>query len=298
MQTLGALEAGGTKMVMAVFSADGTMQDRVSIPTREPETTMPEMISYFASHHVSALGIGCFGPLDLNPDSLTYGYITMTPKLSWRMYPLTETFQKELNVPIALDTDVNGAAIAESQLGAAKGLSSCLYVTIGTGIGGGVIINGKPVHGLMHPELGHQLITPCPDDPSPEGFCPYHKGCLEGLASGPAMEKRWGISARDLPHDHAGWQMEADYLAKMCVNAMMSFSPEKIILGGGVMQQSFLIPLVRKKTLAYLGGYISSPAVDNGLEDYIVPPALGVNSGITGAYLLACSALASQKHPD
>ncbi len=298
MQIFGALEAGGTKMVMAVFSADGTMQDRVSIPTREPVTTMPEMISYFASHHVSALGIGCFGPLDLNPDSPSYGYITMTPKLPWRMYPLVETFQKELKVPIALDTDVNGAAIAEAQLGAARGLSSCVYVTVGTGIGGGVVVNGKPVHGLVHPELGHQLITPCPDDLSPEGFCPYHKGCLEGLASGPAMEKRWGISARDLPHDHPGWQMEADYLAKMCVNAIMSFSPEKIILGGGVMQQDFLFPLIRRKTLQYLGGYIASPVIENGLEDYIVPPALGVNSGITGAYLLSRSALAAQEHAD
>ena len=298
MQIFGALEAGGTKMVMAVFSADGTMQDRVSIPTREPVTTMPEMISYFASHHVSALGIGCFGPLDLNPDSPSYGYITMTPKLPWRMYPLVETFQKELKVPIALDTDVNGAAIAEAQLGAARGLSSCVYVTVGTGIGGGVVVNGKPVHGLVHPELGHQLITPCPDDPSPEGFCPYHRGCLEGLASGPAIEKRWGISARDLPHDHPGWQMEADYLAKMCVNAIMSFSPEKIILCGGVMQQDFLFPLIRQKTLQYLGGYIASPVIENGLEDYIVPPALGINSGITGAYLLSRSALAAQEHAD
>jgi len=298
MQIFGALEAGGTKMVMAVFSADGTMQDRVSIPTREPVTTMPEMISYFASHHVSALGIGCFGPLDLNPDSPSYGYITMTPKLPWRMYPLVEAFQKELKVPIALDTDVNGAAIAEAQLGAARGLSSCVYVTVGTGIGGGVVVNGKPVHGLVHPELGHQLITPCPDDPSPEGFCPYHRGCLEGLASGPAIEKRWGISARDLPHDHPGWQMEADYLAKMCVNAIMSFSPEKIILGGGVMQQDFLFPMIRRKTLQYLGGYIASPVIENGLEDYIVPPALGVNSGITGAYLLSRSALAAQEHAD
>ena len=298
MQTLGALEAGGTKMVMAIFSDDGTMQDRVSIPTMEPETTMPEMIRYFASNHVSAVVIRCFGPLDMNPDSSSYGYITMTPKLPWRMYPLLPTFQKELQVPIVLDTDVNGAALAEVRLGAARGLSSCVDVTVGTGIGGGVIINGKPVHGLMHPELGHQLIAPCPDDPSPDGFCPYHKGCLEGLASGPAIQKRWGISAKELPHDHIGWQMEADYLAKMCLSAMMSFSPEKIILGGGVMQQSFLIPLVRRKTLDYLGGYISSPVVDNGLEDYIVPPALGVNSGITGAYLLARQALDSQAHPD
>lgn len=293
MRTFGALEAGGTKMVMAVFSEDGTMTDRVSIPTLEPENTMPEMIRYFTSHHVVSLGIGSFGPVDLHPDSETYGYITMTPKLPWRMYPLVDTFREALQIPIGLDTDVNAAAIAEHRLGAAKGLSSCVYVTVGTGIGGGVIVNGKPVHGLVHCELGHQLITPCPDDPSPDGFCPYHKGCVEGLASGPAMEKRWGMSAKDLPHDHPGWRMEADYLAKVCVNAIMNLSPEKIILGGGVMQQSFLIPMVRQKTIEYLGGYIYSPVVDNGMEDYIVPPALGVNSGITGAYLLAVSALES-----
>ncbi|MGN0779393.1 MAG: ROK family protein [Aristaeellaceae bacterium] len=284
---LGALEAGGTKMVMSILDAAGGMLERVSIPTRTPEETMPEMIAFFRAHHVDALGVGCFGPLDLNPASPTYGYITATPKLAWRNYPLLPEFVRALNVPARLDTDVNGAALAEATLGAAKGLGSCLYVTIGTGIGGGLVIGGQPVHGLMHPELGHQLLGTHPDDPTPDGFCPYHKHCLEGLAAGPAIEKRWGVSAKELPEEHAAWTVEAFYLAQMCHNAIMAFSPEKIILGGGVMHKDFLLPMVRRETLRLLGGYISSPAVEAGLEDYIVAPGLGENSGVMGAYLLA-----------
>ena len=287
MNIYGALEAGGTKMVLSCLDENAEILERVSIPTLTPEETMPEMIQFFASHGICTLGIGCFGPIDLHPGSDTYGYITHTPKLAWKMYPILPAFQKALNVPVYMDTDVNAAALAEAELGAARGLDSCLYVTIGTGVGGGLIIHGKPVHGMMHPELGHQLICPHPEDPSPEGFCPYHKGCLEGLASGPALEKRWSISSRNLPASHIGWTIEADYLAQMCHNAIMSFSPEKIILGGGVMQQDFLFPMIRAKTIEYLGGYISSESVNHGLEDYIVAPGLGINSGLFGSYLLA-----------
>ena len=248
---------------------------------------MPEMIAFFHDRHIDALGVGCFGPLDLNPASPTYGYITATPKLAWRNYPLLPEFVRALGVPARLDTDVNGAALAEATLGAAKGLGSCLYVTIGTGVGGGLVMGGRPVHGLMHPELGHQLLCPEGNDPAPDGFCPYHKHCLEGLAAGPTFDKRWGMSARELPDDHPAWQLEASYLAQMCHNAIMSFSPEKIILGGGVMHKEFLLPMIRRETLRLLGGYISSPAVDAGLEDYIVSPGLGENSGVMGAYLLA-----------
>ncbi|MBQ8653572.1 MAG: ROK family protein [Clostridia bacterium] len=284
---LGALEAGGTKMVMSILDQQGVMLERVSIPTRTPQETMPEMIAFFRDQQIGSLGVGCFGPLDLNPASPAYGCITATPKLDWRNYPLLDEFRRALNVPVLLDTDVNGAALAESRLGAAQGLGSCVYVTIGTGIGGGLIIGGECVHGLMHPEMGHQLLTPHPEDPSPEGFCPYHRRCLEGLASGPAIMKRWGIPAQELPEDHPAWQLEAYYLAQMCHNAMMTFSPEKIILGGGVMHKEFLFPMIREKTLELLGGYISSPAVDAGLADYIVSPGLGDNSGVMGAWLLA-----------
>ena len=287
MTCYGALEAGGTKMVLSVLDEAGEILERVSMPTGAPEDTMPGMIAFFRAHPVKALGIGCFGPLDLNPDSPTYGYITATPKLAWRDYPIVPAFREALGMPIGLDTDVNGAALAEARMGAARGLDSCLYVTIGTGVGGGLIIGGSPVHGLTHPELGHMLLAPMPDDPTPDGFCPYHKHCLEGLAAGPAIQKRWGAPAQELPPEHPAWALEADYIAQMCHNAIMAFSPEKIILGGGVMQQAFLFPMIRERTMALLGGYLCSPVVERGMEDYIVAPGLGVNSGVMGAYLLA-----------
>ena len=286
MALYGALEAGGTKMVLAILE-EGDIRERISLPTRTPDETMPEMIAFFRRYPITALGVGCFGPLDLNPASATFGRITATPKLPWRNYPILSAFQQALGVPVALDTDVNGAALAEAELGAARGLDSCLYITVGTGIGGGLIIHGQPVHGLTHPEIGHIRVNPLPGDPMPEGICPYHGCCLEGMASGPAIERRWGISARELPEEHAAWDLESGYLAQLCAMAMLAFSPEKIILGGGVMQQKFLLPRIRAKTVELLGGYISHPAVESGLRDYIVEPGLGVHSGLLGAYLLA-----------
>lgn len=288
----GALEAGGTKMVMSILDASGTILERQTMPSLKPTMTIPQMIAFFSARGISALGIGSFGPLDLNPASADYGHITNTPKLAWRHYPLLPTFINALGIPAALDTDVNAAALAEHRLGTARGLHSCLYVTVGTGVGGGLMVNDRCVHGLTHPELGHQLLAPVPDDPAPEGFCPYHRRCLEGLASGPAMMKRWGIPAQELPEDHPAWGLEADYLAQMCVNAMLTFSPEKIILGGGVMHQQCLMPMIREKTAALLNGYIVHPAVKAGLRDYIVSPGLGDNSGVLGAWLLAKQAYA------
>ena len=288
---LGALEAGGTKMVLAVGDETGHIADKLSIPTTEPDETMAGILAFFQKHHIKALGVGCFGPLDLKESSPTYGYITSTPKLMWRNFPLVKTLAEGLRVPVSLDTDVNGAALAESTLGAARGLLSCLYVTVGTGIGGGLVIEGNLVHGLLHPEFGHMLLRPLPEDPAPGGFCPYHGGCLEGLACGPAMEKRWGVSAKELKPDHPAWELEAKYLAQMCANAIVTFSPEKIILGGGVMQQPHLFPLIRKETLKLLGGYVQHSAILSGMEDYIVPPGLQTESGIQGAFLLARRAL-------
>ncbi len=283
----GALEAGGTKMVMAVGDGEGSITAKDSIPTTDPTETMAGIINFFQKYDIQSIGVGCFGPLDLKTSSPTYGYITSTPKLVWRNFPIVKALKEGLKVPVALDTDVNGAALAESTLGAAKGLDSCLYVTVGTGVGGGLVIEGNLVHGLLHPELGHMLLRPLPEDPSPEGVCPYHVGCLEGLASGPAIEKRWGVSARELHKDHPAWDLEAKYLAQMCMNAIVSFSPEKIILGGGVMQQMHLFPKIRRETLRLLGGYVQHQAIVGGLEDYIIPPGLDTHSGIQGAFLLA-----------
>ena len=190
---------------------------------------MPLLIGFFKDKGIEALGIGTFGPVDLKKESPSYGYITTTPKLAWQNHPLLPQLQDALGVPCEIDTDVNAAALAEYTWGAAKGLGSCLYVTVGTGIGGGLVIENNLVHGLMHPEFGHMLMRPIPEDIMPEGICPFHTGCLEGLACGPAIEKRWGVSAKELPRDHIAWSIEAGYLAQMCANAVVCLSPEQIL---------------------------------------------------------------------
>lgn len=289
----GTLEAGGTKMVLSVGNEDNELLEQATIPTETPEKTIPEMISWFRGKGIVSLGIGTFGPVDLNPDSPTYGWITKTPKPGWSDTPLLPPMRDVLGIPARIDTDVNAAALAEWQLGAAKGLNSCLYVTVGTGIGAGLVVEGKLVHGLVHPELGHMLLRQEAGDPSPDGFCPYHRGCLEGLASGPAIEKRWGRKGYELPPEHEAWELEAAYLAQMCMNAVCAFSPEKIILGGGVMQQKHLFPLIRRKTAGLLNGYIRSGAILEDIDSYIVEPGLGTKSGATGALLLARDAYAA-----
>ena len=288
---IGALEAGGTKMVLGVYDQDGAELERLSLPTLTPAETMPQMLTFFRDHPVDALGIGSFGPLDLREGSDTYGYITSTPKLAWRDYPLMPEFQRALGVPCAIDTDVNAAALAELRMGAAKGLQSAVYITIGTGIGGGVIVDGKPVHGLLHPEVGHMLIRPHADDPNPKGVCPYHESCLEGLAAGPAIGKRIGGDARNLPDDHPTFAVEASYLAQMCVNLIVTVSPQKIILGGGVMAREKLFSMVRKETLRLLNGYVQVPEITERIDQYIVAPALFPVSGLVGSYLLGKEAL-------
>ena len=291
----GTLEAGGTKMVLSVGNERNELLEQISIPTEAPEKTIPAMAAWFDEKEILALGIGSFGPVDLRTDSPTYGYITSTPKPGWRNQPLLPALRDALGIPALIDTDVNAAALAEWQLGAARGLNSCMYVTVGTGIGAGLVIEGRLVHGLVHPELGHMLLRQESNDPAPDGFCPYHKGCLEGLASGPAIEKRWGTKAQNLPESHEAWKLEADYLAQMCMNAICAFSPEKIILGGGVMQQKHLFPLIHEKTLALLNDYVQATAILEHIETYIVEPGLGTKSGATGALLLARQAYEEAK---
>ncbi len=280
----GALEAGGTKMVLAVSDERLNMLDRLTLPTKTPSETMPAMIDFFRERRVDALGVGTFGPVNLHADSPDYGTITATPKLAWRGYPLLRAFREALHIPCAIDTDVNAAALGEVALGAGRGVKNCVYVTVGTGIGGGVYSEGSLVHGLLHPEVGHFYVSPHPDDPMPQGMCPYHGACLEGMASGPAIEKRWGVTARELPADHTAWRLEAYYLAQMCQTLLTIVSPEKIILGGGVMGQKQLFPMVRAETKRLLNGYLA------GLEDFdalIVPPDCYPDSGLMGALLLA-----------
>jgi len=291
MRKIGALEAGGTKMVLAVYEENGTELERLTLPTLTPDVTMPKMIEFFRKYEIDALGVGSFGPLDLNPDSPTYGYITSTPKLAWKDYPLLEKLLDGRDIPAGIDTDVNAAIIAEAEMGAARGCQNAVYVTIGTGVGGGVLSNGKTVHGLLHPEVGHALLVPHPDDPNPRGVCPYHAGCIEGLAAGPAIGARVTGDAQDLPDDHPTFAIEAYYLAQMCVNLIMTLSPERIILGGGVMQRAGLMEKVRSETLRLLNGYIQSPAILEHIDEYIVYPELFPVSGLVGSYLIGKKAL-------
>ena len=291
MSKIGALEAGGTKMVLAVYDEVGQELDKLTLPTRDPAETVPPMQAFFAKHSIDALGIGSFGPLSLRPEDADYGAITSTPKPGWRNYPLLQALRGDRDIPCAIDTDVNAAVLAEAELGAAKGLTDAVYITVGTGVGGGVLSGGNLVHGLVHPEVGHMLLRPHPDDPNPRGVCPYHDGCLEGLAAGPGIGARIGGDARDLPDDHPTFMIEAYYLAQMCVNLIVTLSPQRIILGGGVMQRSALFPAIRARTLELLGGYVQSPAVLIHIDELIVPPALFPESGLVGAYLLGKKAL-------
>ena len=291
MPLYGALEAGGTKMVCAVGDEQGNILERVSLPTRTPEETMPEMLAFYRGKDLSALGVGCFGPVDLDRGSPTYGSILATPKLPWRDYPIVQRFEEALGLPVGFDTDVNAAALGEATWGCTRGLASSIYVTVGTGVGVGVVIDGRPYHGMMHPEAGHLFVARHPDDPMPQGVCPYHPNCLEGLASGPAIERRWGKKAQELSDRPEVWTLETYYIAQALCGYMMILSPQRIILGGGVTHQEHLLPLVREEVRRQLGGYLVGKALDD-LEDYIVPVSLNDNQGVMGAVRLAMDALA------
>lgn len=287
---IGAIEAGGTKMVCAVADENGKLMDRVTFPTRGPEETFEEMIDYFKKWEIEALGIGCFGPIDLHKDSSTYGFITSTPKPGWANVDVVGTFRKALKVPIGFDTDVNGAVLGEVTWGAAKGTDCAIYITIGTGVGVGVYVNGGLLHGLVHPEAGHILLTRHPED-SYGGKCPYHRTCLEGLAAGPALEERWGAKGAELAGREDVWELEAYYIAQAVTNYILAYSPQKIILWGGVMHQEELFPMVREKVKALLGDYISHEMIFDKMDEYIVRPALGEDPGILGAVKLGMLAL-------
>ncbi len=291
MRKIGAVEAGGTKMVLGVFDEAGSELDRLTLPTLAPEVTVPPMRAFLERHRIDALGVGSFGPLSLHPAAADYGCITTTPKLLWRGYPLLQSLLGGRDIPCAIDTDVNAAVLAEAELGAARGLADVVYITVGTGVGGGVLSGGKLVHGLLHPEVGHMLLRPHPADPIPKGVCPYHDGCLEGLAAGPAIAARVQGDAKALPDDSPAFAIEAEYLAQMCVNLIVTLSPRRILLGGGVMQREALFPMVRARTLALLGGYVQAPEVLEHIDEMIVPPALFPVSGLVGAYLLGKRAL-------
>lgn len=287
---IGGLEAGGTKMVCGIGDELGNITEKKVIPTGIPEDTMPQVIDFYRGKGIEAIGIGCFGPVDLNKKSATYGYIKQTAKLPWINYDMAGNMKKELQIPVGFDTDVNGAVLGEATWGAAKGLNNAIYITVGTGIGVGVYIEKKLVHGLMHPEAGHVLLNRHPKDHY-KGRCPYHNNCAEGLAAGPAVEERWGKKAIELADREEVWEMEAYYISQAIADYIFAYSPEKVILGGGIMHQNQLYSMIREKTGKLLNGYIARAEILNGMEDYIVAPLLGDEAGIKGALRLACLAV-------
>ncbi|HWQ05234.1 MAG TPA: ROK family protein [Longilinea sp.] len=293
MGYFGGIEAGGTKFVCIVADENARILAETRFPTTQPEETLQRTVDFFkhwmSEQHlaIQAVGIASFGPVDLLPESETFGYITSTPKPGWKNASIAPVIKKELAIPVFFDTDVNGAALGEGRWGAAQGLSDFLYLTIGTGVGGGAICAGKPLHGLVHPEMGHVVI---PHDRLVDPFsgnCPYHGDCFEGLASGPALNKRWGVNADKLPPDHPGWELEAHYIALAVSSFIYTLSPQRIILGGGVMSQSQLFPMIRKEISTLLNGYVQSPALLSDIDSYIVPPGLGNKAGSLGAVALA-----------
>ncbi|MGV1003824.1 MAG: ROK family protein [Candidatus Nanopelagicales bacterium] len=297
MALIGAVEAGGTKMVCAVGTGPHDLRDEVRFPTGDPLTVLAEVADYFtrwqAEHgeRIDAIGYGTFGPCDPNPASPTYGWVTKTPKPGWSDTDVVGALRARLDIPIGFDTDVNGAALGELDWGAAQGLENVVYMTIGTGIGGGVIAGGELLHGMLHPEIGHiRLAHDWQADPFP-GRCPFHGDCLEGMAAGPAIGDRWGTPAFELPPGHPAWELEALYLAQLCQSLICTLSPERIVLGGGVMEQTHLFPMIRQKTIELLNGYVQTPQILQGIDEYIVPPGLGNRAGVLGCVALGQRAL-------
>ena len=293
---IGGIEAGGTKFVCSVGSGPDDLRAETRFPTTTPEETLARAVAFFQEQEtgegaLDAIGVAAFGPLDPDPNSPTYGYITTTPKPGWANTDFVGALKAHFDVPIGFYTDVNGAALSEGKWGAAQGLQTFIYLTIGTGVGGGAMINGRLLHGLVHPEMGHvRMSHDWQLDPFP-GNCPYHGDCLEVMAAGPAIEKRWGAKGQELGNDHPAWDLEADYLAQALQTFVCSFSPQRIIMGGGVMDVPGLLNKVRAKTVANLNGYVQHPAITENIDQYIVAPGLGRQAGVLGAIALGIQAL-------
>lgn len=274
----GAIEAGGTKFICGVGTGPDDLRT-IRIPTADPEPTIAAAIAFLREargSNLRAIGIGSFGPICTDRRSPKWGYITSTPKTAWRDCDLAGPIQKAFGIPVGFDTDVNAAALGEARWGAARDGEDSVYLTVGTGIGGGAIVAGRLVHGMSHPEMGHIRL---PHEDAFAGVCPYHGDCLEGLASGPAIHARWGKPAEELPEDHPAWATEARYLALAIVNFATVLSTGRVILGGGVTRHASLYPAIRNEVARLLNGYIEPPA--------IVPPELGDRAGVCGALAMA-----------
>lgn len=290
------MEAGGTKVVCAVGSGLNDLEE-TRFATSSPEQTIREAVSFFISEQerrgsIRAIGIGTFGPADIDVNSATFGFIKNTPKANWSNTDLASPLRSALgNIPLAFETDVNAAAWGERKWGAARNLDDFIYITVGTGIGGGAVSGGKLLHGVGHPEMGHLRIPHDRKIDPFEGNCPFHGNCLEGLASGSALQQRWQCDPCELKEDHPAWELEARYLADALANLTLTLSPKRFILGGGVMEQSHLFQKIRARLSARLAGYVSLPE----LEQFIMPPGLGAQAGVLGALALAQDLIAT--HP-
>ncbi|MCW8126589.1 ROK family protein [Microbulbifer halophilus] len=287
---LGGIEGGGTRFNCAIGPSPDEIWARNSFPTTAPEETFARVVEFFKEGEaeygaLSAIGVASFGPVDLQQQSGYYGHITTTPKPHWRYTDVVGHLKRMWDIPVAFDTDVNGAARGEGAFGAARGLDNFVYVTVGTGIGAGIVAHGRPLNGAMHPEVGHMRLPRAAEDLHFPGCCQYHGDCLEGLASGPAIEARWGQKGETLPADHPAWTMQAEYLSMLCMNLTLCYAPERIILGGGVMARRQLLPMIRERFAALMNGYTELSAVSP--QDYIVPPSLGERSGEVGALVAA-----------
>ena len=292
---IGAIEAGGTKFVAALARADGTILAEARIPTETPASCFPALADFFrkaaAAHGtIAAFGVASFGPINIDPASPDYGRFTTTPKPGWagaRFHDVLGQF----GAPIVVDTDVNGAALGEYEQGAGQGCTTLAYTTVGTGVGCGILREGKSLMGFSHFEGGHIGVARDPAlDPYP-GFCPFHGDCLEGMAAGPSIKARWGQSLSDLGSPADKVTLIADYIAQLAVNLVLLHMPDRLVFGGGVMKAPGLVEALRAATERRLAGYITAPQLDPGLERYIVTPGLGDEAGIIGAIALGQRAL-------
>jgi fructokinase len=283
VNTYGGVEAGGTKWVCAIGTGPDDLHELTTFPTTTPAETLERTAAFFTENGgVAAVGVGSFGPLDL-----LQGRITTTPKPGWAGTDVVSALELALGVPVAFDTDVNAAALGEQRWGAAEGLDTFCYLTVGTGIGGGIIARDRLLHGLLHPEVGHMLIPHDRERDPFTGVCPFHGDCFEGLASGSSILERWGKPGEELTDRPEVWELESEYLALGLVNVICTVSPERVILGGGVMKQPELLPLVRTRVQELLAGYVSAPELSDGIGAYLVTPALGDRAGVLGALELA-----------
>jgi fructokinase len=281
----GAIELGGTKIICAIGDECGNIISSKTIATSVPDRVIPVIVDYFGNSDVESIGIGTFGPVDLDEDSEDYGSILKCVKPGWSDYPLLKVLKERLNVPAAIDTDVNAACIGECQYGIGSGMGSVAYITVGTGIGLGLVINGLPVHGLMHPEGGHVKSIKHPLE-TMDSICRFHDDCVEGFACGPAIEKRWGAKAEHLAENTEAWEMEAFYLSQLIREIVMIVSPELIIMGGGVMKHRDLFEHLRDEVHSDLNAYIPSLTREQ-LDSYIVPESLNGEQAIKGSLYLA-----------